>query len=174
MEHWSDTKLTRSRARRALGRQAPLSSATVASWESRTDPAAAPGQEVACTLSSSLPAGRSGPGGAGSSGHLHPGGTGGLPGAARRLLRLQAAARGGAAPEVPTAARRNCHFTDGGAADAGVRQAAEGRGITLAGPQPELHGAGRCRRPGRDGGTTRPRPGGEPRHGRVLQGARRT
>ena len=38
MEHWSDTRLTQSVLAGALARQAPLSSATVASWESRTAP----------------------------------------------------------------------------------------------------------------------------------------
>ena len=38
MEHWSDIKLTQSMLAAALGQQSPLSSATVASWESRTAP----------------------------------------------------------------------------------------------------------------------------------------
>ena len=47
MEHWSDTKLTQSALAAALAQQAPLSSATVASWESRTAPKLPPRDRMA-------------------------------------------------------------------------------------------------------------------------------
>jgi hypothetical protein len=115
MEHWSDTKLTQSALAGALSQQAPLSSATVASWESRTAPKLPPRDRMAAYAQFFATRRSLGP----PVTLLSPDAFTPEEQAAyqellERLLRLQAAARGGPAPDVPTAARRNWHFTDSG------------------------------------------------------------
>ena len=115
MEHWSDSKLTQSVLAGALARQAPLSSATVASWESRTAPKLPPRDRMVAYAQFFATRRSLGPPVA----LVAPDTFTTEEQAAyqellERLLRLQAAARGGAAPDVPTAARRTWHFTDSG------------------------------------------------------------
>jgi hypothetical protein len=115
IEHWADSKLTQSALAGALALQAPLSSATVASWESRTAPKLPPRDRIVAYAQFFATRRSLGP-----PATLVPPDTFTAEEQAAyqelraRLLRLHAAARGDAAAEAPTAARRNWHFTDSG------------------------------------------------------------
>jgi hypothetical protein len=115
MEHWPDTKLTQSMLAGALGQQAALSSATVASWESRTAPKLPPRDRMVAYAQFFATRRSLGPPlTLISTDTFTPEEQAAYQELLERLLRLQAAARGGAAPDMPSAARRNWHFTDGG------------------------------------------------------------
>jgi hypothetical protein len=115
MEHWSDTKLTQSMLAQALSQQAPLSSATVASWESRTAPKLPPRDRmVAYALFFATRRSLGPPVTLVSLDAFTPEEQAAYQELLDRLLRLQAAARGGAAQDMPSAARRSWHFTDTG------------------------------------------------------------
>lgn len=115
IEHWADSKLTQSALAGALAQQAPLSPATVASWESRTAPKLPPRERVAAyaqffaTRRSLGPPPTLVP-----PDSFTPEEQAAYQELLERLLRLHAAARGGAAPEAPTVARRSWHFADSG------------------------------------------------------------
>jgi hypothetical protein len=115
IEHWADSKLTQSALAGALGQQTPLSSATVASWESRTAPKLPPRERVTAyaqffaTRRSLGPPPTLVP-----PSDFTPAEQAAYQELLERLLRLHSAARGGAAPEEPIAARRSWHFADTG------------------------------------------------------------
>jgi hypothetical protein len=115
IEHWVDSKLTQAALAGALSQQAPLSSATVASWESRTAPKLPPRERVAAYAQFFATRRSLGPPPVLVSPDSFT-----LEEKAdyqellERLLRLHAVARGGAAPETPTVARRSWHFADSG------------------------------------------------------------
>jgi hypothetical protein len=115
IEHWADSKLTQSALAVALGQQAPLSSATVASWESRTSPKLPPRERVAAyaqffaTRRSLGPPPTLVP-----QDSFTPDEQAAHQTLLDKLLRLHSAARGGAVPETPTVARRSWHFADSG------------------------------------------------------------
>jgi hypothetical protein len=115
VEHWPDSKLTQAVLARALGRNEPLSPATVASWENRSAPKLPPrermeayaqffatrrslGPEPALVPVDSFTAEEQ-------VAHKE---------LLEKLLRLHFAARGGAATEPPVVTRRSWHFTDSG------------------------------------------------------------
>jgi hypothetical protein len=115
MEHWPDSRLTQAALARALGQDEPLSPATVASWESRTGPKLPPRERVTAYAQFFATRRSLGPPAA----LVPPDSFTSEEQAAHeelleRLLQLHAAARGGAAPEAPTVARRNWHFADTG------------------------------------------------------------
>jgi hypothetical protein len=115
MEHWPDGKLTQSALASALGKDVPLSPATVASWESRTAPKLPPRERVVAyaqffaTRRSLEPEPALVP-----LGSFTPEEQAAHKALLAELLRLHSAARGGAAPDAPTVARRSWHFTDSG------------------------------------------------------------
>jgi hypothetical protein len=113
VEHWPDGRLTQSALAKALGKDVPLSPATVASWENRAAPKLPPRERVVAyaqffatrrSLESPEPA-------------LVP--LGSFTSEERtahdelleELLRLHSAARGS---EAPIVTRRSWHFTDDG------------------------------------------------------------
>ena len=113
VQHWPDSKLTQSALAKALGKDVPLSPATVASWENRAAPKLPPRERVVAyaqffatrrSLESPEPA-------------LVPLDSFTSEEQAAHnelldgLLRLHSAARGS---EVPIGARRSWHFTDDG------------------------------------------------------------
>jgi hypothetical protein len=113
-EHWPDTKLTQGALAGALGGDAPLSPATVASWESKTAPKLPP-RERMLPYAQFFATRRS----VAEAPQLLP--VDGFTQEERaaydalraELLRLHAAARG-TAPEQLIVARRSWHFTDTG------------------------------------------------------------
>jgi hypothetical protein len=115
MEHWPDGKLTQAVLASALGENVKLSSATVASWESRTAPKLPPRERVVAYAQFFATRRSLGPPPA-----LVP--TGSFTSEEQaahqalldKLLQLHSAARGGAVPEEPIAARRSWHFADSG------------------------------------------------------------
>jgi len=115
IEHWADSKLTQAALAGALGQQVPLSPATVASWESRTAPKLPPRERVTAyaqffaTRQSLGPPPTLVP-----ADDFTPEEQAAYQELLERLLRLHAVARGGAAPEAPTVARRSWHFADSG------------------------------------------------------------
>jgi len=115
IEHWPDSKLTQSALARALGKDVPLSPATVASWESRTAPKLPPRERVVAyaqffaTRRSLEPEPTLVP-----VDNFTPEEQAAHKGLLAELLRLHSAARGGAATEAPIVARRSWHFTDSG------------------------------------------------------------
>jgi hypothetical protein len=114
-ERWPDHKLTQSALARALGKDEPLSPATVASWESRKGPKLLPRGRVV-TYAQFFATRRS----LGPEPTLVPIDSFSAEEQAdhkallAELLRLHTAARGGAATEAPTVARRSWHFVDSG------------------------------------------------------------
>jgi hypothetical protein len=114
-DRWADSKLTQAALARALGNDVPLSPATVASWESRTAPKLPPRERVVAyaqffaTRRSLGPEPALVPKDA-----FTPEEQAAHKALLDELLRLHSAARGGAAPEAPTVARRSWHFTDSG------------------------------------------------------------
>jgi hypothetical protein len=115
IEHWPDSKLTQAALARALGQDVPLSSATVASWESRTAPKLAPRERMVAYAQFFATRRSLGPPAAlVPSDSFTPEEQAAYQELLERLLRLHGAARGGAAPEAPTVARRNWHFADTG------------------------------------------------------------
>jgi hypothetical protein len=114
-ERWAESKLTQAALASALGHDGPLSSATVASWESRTAPKLPPRDRVV-TYAQFFATRRS----LGPEPALVPVDSFTVEEQADHealldeLLRLHAAARGGAATEAPVVARRSWHFTDRG------------------------------------------------------------
>jgi hypothetical protein len=114
-EHWPDSKLTQAALARALGQDVPLSSATVASWESRTGPKLPPRERVAAyaqffaTRRSLGPAPALVP-----VDSFTPDEHATYQALLEKLLQMHTVARGGAVPEEPIAARRSWHFADSG------------------------------------------------------------
>lgn len=115
IDHWADSKLTQSTLARALGKDAPLSPATVASWESRTAPKLPPRERVVAyaqffaTRRSLEPEPALVP-----LDSFTPEEQAAHKALLEGLLRLHSAARGGAATEALIGARRSWHFTDSG------------------------------------------------------------
>jgi hypothetical protein len=115
MEHWPDSKLTQAALARALGQNVPLSSATVASWESRTSPKLPPRERVAAyaqffasrrsleSVPALIPVDS-----------FTPEEQATYQALLEKLLQMHTAARGIAVPEEPIVARRSWHFTDSG------------------------------------------------------------
>jgi hypothetical protein len=114
-EHWTDAKVTQAALARALGKETPLSPATVASWENTTSPKLLPRERVVAyaqffaTRRSLAPEPSLVPLESFSAQEQ----------AAHQalledLLRLHSAARGGTAAETPLLVRRSWHFTDSG------------------------------------------------------------
>jgi hypothetical protein len=114
-ERWADSKLTQAALARALGKDGPLSSATVASWESKTAPKLPPRDRVVAYAQFFATRRSLGPEPA-----LVPLDSFTAEEKADHealldgLLRLHVAARGGAVTEAPVVARRPWHFTDSG------------------------------------------------------------
>lgn len=114
-EHWADGKLTQSALAGALGKEAPLSPATVASWESRTAPKLPPRDRVVAYAQFFATRRSLGPEPAlVPLDSFTPEEQAAYKALLEELLRLHSAARGGAAPEAPIIARRSWHFTDSG------------------------------------------------------------
>jgi hypothetical protein len=115
IDNWSDSKLTQSALARALGQDVPLSSATVASWESRTAPKLPPRERVVAYAQFFATRRSLGPEPA-----LVPVDSFTAEERAahqellEELLRLHTAARGGTAPDALIVTRRSWHFTDSG------------------------------------------------------------
>lgn len=115
MEHWPDGKLTQSALAGALGKDVPLSPATVASWESRTAPKLPPRERVVAYAQFFATRRSLGPYPAlVPVDDFTPEERAAYNKLLEELLRLHAGARGGAAADVPIVARRSWHFTDGG------------------------------------------------------------
>jgi hypothetical protein len=115
VEHWPDSKLTQAALAGALGKNEPLSPATVASWESRTAPKLPPRERVVAYAQFFTTRRSLGPEPAlVPVDSFTPEEQAAYNGLLEELLRLHSAARGGAAPEEPITARRSWHFTDGG------------------------------------------------------------
>jgi hypothetical protein len=135
MEHWPDSKLTQATLARALGKDVPLSPATVASWESRTAPKLPPRERVVAYAQFFATRRSLGPEPA-----LVPvdGFTPDEQAAHKalldKLLQLHSAARGGAVPEEPIAARRSWHFADPGPLTLVCAKLPEGEAPELASP----------------------------------------
>jgi hypothetical protein len=114
-ERWAESKLTQAALASALGNDGPLSPATVASWESRTAPKLPPRDRVVAYAQFFATRRSLGPEPA-----LVPLDSFTAEEQADHqalldeLLRLHAAARGGAATEAPVVGRRSWHFTDSG------------------------------------------------------------
>jgi hypothetical protein len=112
-EHWPDSNLTQAALARALGQDVPVSSATVASWESRTGPKLPPRERVTAyaqfffTFRSLGPPPALAPPDRFSPAGLAP------HHALSSLLRLQSAARGGQAQKRPSCPAKLA-FTDSG------------------------------------------------------------
>ena len=115
IEHWADSKLTQLTLAGALSQQGSLSSATVASWESRTAPKLPPRERVAAyaqffaTRRSLGPPPTLVP-----PDDFTPEEHAAHQALLDKLLQLHSAARGGALSEEPIAARRSWHFADSG------------------------------------------------------------
>jgi hypothetical protein len=115
MEHWPDSKLTQAVLARALGQDVPLSSATVASWESRTGPKLPPRERVTAYAQFFATRRSLGPQPAlVPVDSFTPDEQAAYQTLLDKLLQLHSAARGGAVPEEPIVARRNWHFADSG------------------------------------------------------------
>jgi hypothetical protein len=115
IEHWPDSKLTQSALAGALGQQASLSSATVASWESRTAPKLPPRERVTAYAQFFATRRSLGPPPAlVPTDAFTPDEQVAHQSLLERLLQLHSAARGGAVPEEPIVARRSWHFADPG------------------------------------------------------------
>src|SRR5690242_14483871 len=113
MEHWPDGKLTQSALAGALGKDVPLSPATVASWESRTAPKLPPRERVVAYAQFFATRRSLGPYPAlVPVDDFTPEERAAYNKLLEELLRLHAGARGGAAADVPIVARRSWHFTD--------------------------------------------------------------
>ena len=114
-ERWADSRLTQGALARALGKDAPLSPATVASWEGKTAPKMPPRDRVVAYAQFFATRRSLGPEPA-----LVPLDSFTAEEQAdhkallEELLRLHAAARGGAPTEAPVVARQSWHFTDSG------------------------------------------------------------
>jgi hypothetical protein len=114
-EHWADSKLTQSALAKALGKEVPLSPATVASWENTTNPKMPPRERVVAYAQFYATRRSLGPPPA-----LVPVDSfttqeqADYRGLLDQLLRLHTAARGGPAAEMPLVVRRSWHFTDSG------------------------------------------------------------
>lgn len=115
IERWPDCRLTQSALAGALGKDEPLSPATVASWENRAAPKLPPRERVMAyaqffaTRRSLGPVPALVP-----VESFTPEEREAYDDLLEELLRLHSAARGGSAPEAPTVARRSWHFTDSG------------------------------------------------------------
>jgi hypothetical protein len=115
VDHWPDSKLTQAALAGALGKDEPLSPATVASWESKTAPKLPPRERVVAyaqffaTHRSLAPVPALVP-----IDSFTPEEQAAYNGLLEELLRLHSAARGGPAPNAPIVARRSWHFTDSG------------------------------------------------------------
>ena len=115
MEHWPDRKLTQASLAKALGQNVPLSSATVASWESRTAPKLPPRERVVAYAQFFATRRSLGPEPAlVPVDSFTPDEQAAHQALLDKLLQLHSTARGGAVPEEPIAARRSWHFADSG------------------------------------------------------------
>ena len=114
-EHWADSKLTQSALAKALDKEAPLSPATVASWENANTPKMPPRERVVAYAQFFATRRSLGPPPA-----LVPVDSFTSQEQAdyrvllADLLRLHTAARGGPAAEAPLVVRRSWHFVDSG------------------------------------------------------------
>jgi transcriptional regulator with XRE-family HTH domain len=114
-DRWPDGKLTQSALAKALGKEVPLSPATVASWESKTAPKLPPRERVEAyaqffaTRRSLEPQPTLLP-----LDSFTPQEQADYLALQGELLRLHDAARGGGASEAPFLARQSWHFTDSG------------------------------------------------------------
>lgn len=134
-ERWADSKLTQAALARALGKDLPLSPATVASWESTTNPKLLPRERVVAyaqffaTRRSLVPTPA-----------LLP--SDGFTAEEQEeyrllldeLLRLHTAARGGSAVDTPLTARRSWRFSDSGPLTIVCAQLPEAEASPLANP----------------------------------------
>jgi hypothetical protein len=114
-EHWADAKVTQSALATALGKDSPLSPATVASWESTKNPKLPPRERVVAYAQffatrrslepepALIPVGSFSPEEQDAHKQLR-----------EELLRLHAAARGSTVSEPIIVPRRSWHFTDSG------------------------------------------------------------
>jgi transcriptional regulator with XRE-family HTH domain len=115
VDYWPDSKLTQAALAEALGKDVPLSPATVASWESPKTPKLPPRERVVAYAQFFATRRSLGPEPA-----LVP--VDDFTAEERtaynrlfeELLRLHSAARGRAAPDAPIVARRSWHFADSG------------------------------------------------------------
>lgn len=114
VEHWQDSKLTQSAVASALGKDTPLSSAAVASWESKNAPKLPPRERVVAYAQFFATRRSLGPPPAlVPVDSFTPDEQADYNRLLEELLRRHSAARGGAAPDAPTMARRSWHFADG-------------------------------------------------------------
>jgi hypothetical protein len=114
-DHWADSKLTQAALAAALGKDAPLSPATVASWESRTAPKLPPRERVVAYAQFFATRRSLGPKPAlVPLDSFTPEEQAAYKELLEQLLRLHSAVRGGPALEAPIMARRSWHFTDSG------------------------------------------------------------
>lgn len=115
IERWPESKLTQSALAGALGKDAPLSSATLASWENRASPKLLPRERVVAYAQFFATRRSMGPEPTlVAVESFTPEEREAYEGLLAELLRLHTAARGGAAPDTPTMARRSWYFTDSG------------------------------------------------------------
>jgi hypothetical protein len=166
-DHWADARLTQSALAKALGEDTPLSPATVASWESRTAPKLPPRERVLAYAQFFATSRSLGPEPAlVPVGDLTPEEQAAYKALREELLRLHAAARGGAAAEAFFVARRSWHFSDSGPLTLVCAQLPKPEASPLADPDNanytqllgfgdldamvELHGHVRAENPGMD------------------------
>jgi transcriptional regulator with XRE-family HTH domain len=167
VEHWPDSKLTQAALARALGRDEPLSPATVASWENKSAPKLPPRERVEAyaqffaTRRSLVPEPALVP-----LDSFTPDEQAAHKELLERLLRLHAAARGSGTPEARIVARRSWHFIDSGPLTLVCAQLPKEEASPLADPanpnytqllgfadldaMVELHGHVRAENPGMD------------------------
>ena len=114
-EHWPDSNLTQAALARALGQDVPVSSATVASWESRTGPKLPPRERVTAYAQFFATRRSLGPPPAlVPLDSFTPEEQAAHQALREELLQLHTAARGGTVAEEPIVARRSWHFADSG------------------------------------------------------------
>jgi hypothetical protein len=114
-EHWPDSNLTQAALARALGQDVRVSSATVASWESRTGPKLPPRERVTAYAQFFATRRSLGPPPAlVPLDSFTPEEQAAHQALREKLLQLHTAARGGSVPDEPIVARRSWHFADSG------------------------------------------------------------
>lgn len=114
-EHWPDSKLTQAALAGALGKDVPLSPATVASWESRTTPKLPPRERVVAYAQFFATRRSLGPEPAlVPVDSFTPEEQAAYQGLLEGLLRRYSSVRGGTTAEAPVVARRSWRFSDSG------------------------------------------------------------